>query len=67
MSMYNLIEYRDNYLIKHQGVYGNTIEINQAIADFLADNNNTTSFKLKTKIAGRTKNGGTKDVRFTVP
>ena len=30
MPMYNLIEYSDNY-VKTQGVYGNTIEMNQMI------------------------------------
>ena len=29
MAMYNLVEYSKNYSKKTQGVYGNTIEINQ--------------------------------------
>ena len=33
---------------------------NGAIADFRANNNNTTSFKFKTKIASRIGNDGTK-------
>ena len=33
---------------------------NGGIADFPANNNNTASFKFKTKVAGRIGNGGTK-------
>ena len=40
---------------------------NDAIADFPADNNNIASFKFKPKIAGRTGNDGTKNVKITLP
>ena len=36
------------------------------IADFLSDNNNSGSFKLKTKIAGRTENYSTENVEIMV-
>ena len=40
---------------------------NGAIADFPADNNDSGSFKVKTKIAGRIGNDGTKNVKIMVP
>ena len=40
---------------------------NGAIANFPADNNNIASFKFKLKIAGRTGNDGTKNVKITLP
>ena len=39
---------------------------NSAIADFPADNNNSASFKFKTKIAGRTRKDGPKNVKIRV-
>ena len=56
---------------KHLEVYGNTIDEpflndNDAIVDFPADNNNSASFKFKTKTAGRIRNNGTKDVKIIV-
>ena len=72
MSMYNLIEYSDNYS-KTSGslwqYYGDEpfIIANGTIADFPADNNNSASFKVKTKIADRTGNNGTKNVKIRVP
>ena len=57
-------------ILKHQEVYGITIEMNHAngaTADFSADNNDIASFKSKTKIAGRTGNYGTKNVKIRVP
>ena len=71
MSMYNLIEYSNNYSKTTGGLwhyYRNEpfLNANGAIADFPADNNNSASFKFKTKIAGRTGNGGTKNVKFRV-
>ena len=39
---------------------------NSAIADFPADNNNSASFKFKTKIAGRTRKDGAKNVKIRV-
>ena len=40
--------------------------VNSAVADFAADNNDNTSFKFKTNIAGRTGNCGTKNVKISV-
>ena len=37
---------------------------NGAVADFPADNYNSTSFQFKTKMAGRTGNEGTKSVKL---
>ena len=54
MSMYNLIEYSDNYS-KTSGslwqYYRNEpfLDDNCAIADFTADDNNSASFRFKTK------------------
>ena len=60
-------------ILKYLKVYGNTIEINQpfsddnsAIVDFPADDNNSTLFKFKAKIASRTGNDGTKNVKIMV-
>ena len=55
-------------ILKHLEVYGITIEMNNflancIIADFPATNNNSALFKFKTKIAGRTKDDGTKNVK----
>ena len=63
MPMYNLIEYSDNYS-KTSGslwqYYRDEPILNDhgVIADFAADDNNSVSFKFKTKIAGRTGNNG---------
>ena len=63
ISVYNLIEYSDNY----PRTYGRFwqcyrdetfLDDNGAIACFPADDNNSASFKFKTKIAGRTGNDG---------
>ena len=43
------------------------LDNNGAIADFPADNNNSTSFKFKTKITGKKGNDGTKNVKIRVP
>ena len=43
------------------------LDINNNITDFLANNNNSTSFKFKEQIAWRTGKGGTKDVETMVP
>ena len=37
-----------------------------AVIDFPANNNNSASFKFKTKLVGRSGNGGTKDVKIMV-
>ena len=68
MPMYNLREYSDNYS-KTPGslwqYYGDAsfLDNNGAIADFSANNDNSASFKFKTKIACRTENNGTKNVK----
>ena len=71
MQMYNLIEY--------SGIYSKTSGSlchyyrdepflhDGAIADFPADNDNSASFKFKTKIADKTGNDGTKNVEIRVP
>ena len=66
MTLYNLIEYSDTYL-KTSGILWKyhrnepALDINNNIIDFLANNNNTNSFKLKQQITGKIGNGGTKD------
>ena len=72
MPMYNSLEYSDNYSRKSGG-FGqyykdeSFLNNNRAIADFPDDNNNNSvSFKFKTKIAGRITNNGTKDVKTMV-
>ena len=72
MLMYNLIKYTDKYSktsgsLWHQYIDEPFLGANGAIADFLADNNNSALLKLKTKIAGRTGNDGTKNVKIRVP
>ena len=56
--MYNLIEYSDNYSKTSESLwhyYRDEPFLNAyAIGDFPADNNNSASFKFKTKIAGKT-------------
>ena len=65
MPMYNLMECSDNYS-KTSGIlwhyYRETLFLsdNGANAGFPADNNNTASFKFKTKIVSRIGNDGTK-------
>ena len=72
MQMYNLIEYNNNYL-KTSGslwqYYRNEpyLDDNGTIADFPAENNNTASFKFKTKIVGRTRKDETENVKIIVP
>ena len=72
MLMYNLIEYSDNYSKPSGSLWKcyrdeSYLDNNDAIADFPADNNNSASFKLKSEIAGRTGNDGTKYVKIKVP
>ena len=54
---------------KNLKVYGNTFSgANGAIiTGFPPDNNNSVSFKINTKTAGRTGNDGSKDFKITVP
>ena len=71
MSMYNLIEYRDNYS-KTGSLWKcyrdePALDNNVANIDFPADNNNSSSFKFFKEIAGRTGNYATKNVKIKVP
>ena len=72
MSMYNSIEYSDNYS-KTSGSLRKyyrdepLLDTNDDIADFPADNNNSYYFKFKTKIADITGKDGTKNVKIRVP
>ena len=43
------------------------LNVNDEIIDFLANNNNSASFKSKQQITGQTRNRGTKDVEIMVP
>ena len=72
MSMYNLIEYSDNYSKTTGSLWQYYrdepfLDANGNIADFPADNNNSTSFKLKTNVAGRILNDGEKHIKTMVP
>ena len=72
MPIYNVIEYNDNSS-KTSGILWQYhrdepfLNANSTIDDFLADNNNSASFRFTTKIAGRTGNDGTKNVKIRVP
>ena len=71
--MYNLTEYSVNYSKTPPGSLWNQYRdgpffgVNGAIADFPANDNNSASFKFRTKIAGRTRNDDTKNVKIRVP
>ena len=72
MQMQNLIEHSDNYSKKSgtlQQYYRNEpfLDDNGAITDFPVDDNNSALFKFKAKIADRTGNNGTRDVKIRVP
>ena len=43
------------------------LDDNDAIADFLADDDHSALIKFKTKIAGRIVDNGTKDVKMMLP
>ena len=70
MPMYNLKEQSDNYS-KTSGslwqYYKDEPILDDNGLDFPADDNNCTSFKFKTKLAGRTGNDGTKNIKIRVP
>ena len=71
MSMYNLIEYRDNYSKTSGSLWQYckgipAVDNNNAIANF-TDNNITDSFNFKVKMTGQTGNDGTKNVEIMVP
>ena len=68
MPMYNLREYSDNYSKTSGSLWQyyrdpSFLDNNGAIADFSANNDNSASFKFKTKIECRTENNGTKNVK----
>ena len=71
MQIYNLIEYRDNCSKASASLWQYYrdepfLDANGAIVDFPVDNNSA-SFKFKTRIAGRIWNNGAKDVKIMVP
>ena len=72
MPIYNSVEYSDTYS-KRSGTLWQYFRVEPAfynidnIIGFLDDNSNSTLFKLKQKIKGQTRNGGTKDVEIMVP
>ena len=70
MSMYNLIEYSDNYAKAIGSLWPYCKDIparnnNNEITEFTAGNT-TNSFNFKAKITGQTGNDGTKDVEIMV-
>ena len=70
VRMYNSIEYSDIYWKIFLQYYRADLALNNGgnLVDFPADNNdNSTLFKLKEKITGKTGNDGTKDVGIVVP
>ena len=72
MPMYNLIEYSDNYsktfgILWHYYRDEPSLNANGNIDDFPTDNNNSASFKFKTKITGKTENDDTKNVKIRIP
>ena len=71
MPMYNLIEYSDNHPKTSESLWHYYrdepfLNANGVVPDFPADNNNSASFKFKTKTAGRTENDGKKNVQIRV-
>ena len=68
MPMYCLIEYSKTsgslWKYHRDEPY---LDANGNIDDFPADDNNSASFNFKSKIAGRIRNDGTKDVKIMVP
>ena len=71
MPMYNLIEYSDNYSNTSEHLWhyyrDESFLNNGAIGNCPANNNNSASFKFKTKIVDRTGNDGTKNVKIWLP
>ena len=65
--MCNLVEYSDAYFKTSRSLlqcYRDepTLDANDDIIDFPANDNNNVSFKFKRQISGQAGNGGTKDV-----
>ena len=72
MPLYNVTEYSDNYSETCGSLWQYYrdepfLNNNGAIADFPSDNNNSASFRFKTKIVARIGNNGTKDVKVMIP
>ena len=63
MPMYDAIKCGNDYL----RMLMLNLNANGVVIDFLANNNNSTSFRFKTKIVGRTENDSIKDVKTIVP
>ena len=69
IPIHNLMEYSNNYFtisgsLWHYYRYEPFFDANGAVADFPVDNNNSASFKFKTKIAGRIGNDGEKMLKL---
>ena len=72
LPTYNLIEHSAIYwktLGSLWQYYGDELALynNNNIIDFHANNDNSTSFKVKKQIIGQRGNGGTKNVQIMVP
>ena len=72
MSMHNLIEYSITYSKTSGSLWQcyrdkPVLNDNDVITDFLADSNNSISFKFKQQITGQIGNNGIKDVETKVP
>ena len=71
MSMYNLIEYRNNYSktseILSQYCRDEPALAANAITDFIVANAITDSFKIKEKLTGEIGNNNTKNIERMVP
>ena len=71
MSMYNLIEYRNNYSktseILSQYCRDEPASAANAITKFVVANAITDSFKIKEKLTGETGNNNTKNIERMVP
>ena len=71
MSIHNWTEYRDDLSKTSRSLWhyyrDEPFSDNGAIADFPANDDNSASFKFKTKIADRRENDGTKHVKIRAP
>ena len=67
MLMYNLIEYSDNYSKTSGSLWHYYRDVPFLGNGAIAENSNSASFRFKIKIAGRTGNDGTKNVKIRVP
>ena len=72
MPMYNLIEYSDAYSkksgsLQHYYRDEHSLDDNNNIIDFPANNNNGILFKFKKQMTGEIGNGGIKNVEIMVP